>query len=144
MTAATAPRARRRWKKHTKLKAVRRIMKGESLSAVARHVDVADSVLRRWRVQLEPEIQDANAKISKAATARQARANGIRQDAEAQQATATGNGTATVFEIAPVETTGLAVMPVLAMTLNIVEELRRERDRLDRLIAALSEQAGAM
>tara|TARA_R100000808_G_scaffold23558_2_gene52439 strand:- start:5273 stop:5635 length:363 start_codon:yes stop_codon:yes gene_type:complete len=120
-------------------------MKGESLSAVARHVDVADSVLRRWRVQLEPEIQDANAKISKAATARQARANGIRQDAEAQQATATGNnGTATGFEIAPVETTGLAVMPVLAMTLTIVEELRRERDRLDRLIAALSEQAGAM
>jgi len=144
MTAATAPRARRRWKKHTKLKAVRRIMKGESLSAVARHVDVADSVLRRWRVQLEPEIQDANAKISKAATARQARANGIRQDAEAQQATATGNGTATVVEIAPVETTGLAVMPVKAMTLTIVEELRRERDRLDRLIAALSEQAGAM
>ena len=116
----------KRYTKKFQLSTVRRILKGEPLPVVQRKLGLANGTIKRWVEKHEEQVKaDTDKMRASAAIARAARAKQIK-GGTANSSVVAGGGS------------------VKQMTLGIVHEMTKERDRLNSIIDLMKDQAGKM
>ena len=115
----------KRYTKKFQLSTVRRILKGEPLPVVQRKLGLANGTIKRWVEKHKAQVKaDTDKMRASAAIARAARAKQIKGGAANSSVVAGGS--------------------VKQMTLSIVHEMTKERDRLNSIIDLMKDQAGKM
>lgn len=123
--------------KSFKLKAVRRVLKGEDSPVVSRELSLGNGTLKSWINKYAEEVEESTERMrGQAEVARTARSQKIKANANAPEE---GTGTELAV-IGPAPTGG----PVKQMTESIVFELRLERQRLTDMIEVMEAQLGKM